>query len=150
MNNDFTINKKAYFDYEILDKKEAGLCLFGQEVKSIRQGNANISGAYIIIRSNEVYLINSYVPPYQPKNTPSDYQPDRKRKLLLKRKEIISLHQEVQQKHLTLVPLRLYNTKGLIKLEFALARGKKKFDKRDSIRKRDIKRQIDKRRKERY
>ena len=136
-------NKKAYFDYEILEKLEAGMVLIGQEVKSIKLGRINLSGAYVILRGGEVYLVNASVPPYQPKNLASDYDPARPRKLLLRRAEIKYLIGKTQEKRLTLIPLRVYANKGKIKLEFAVARGRKKANKRELIKKRETEREIE-------
>ncbi|MFH1820811.1 MAG: SsrA-binding protein SmpB [Candidatus Nealsonbacteria bacterium] len=135
-------NRKAYFNYQMLEKFEAGLVLTGQEVKSIRSGRIVLAGSYVIIQGGEAYLVNSTVPPYQPKNAPENYEPDRPRKLLLKKSEINYLFGQTEQKGLTLIPLRVYTKKGKIKLEFALARGKKKTDKRETIKKRAVDRDI--------
>jgi len=135
-------NKKAYFKYQILEKFEAGISLIGQEVKSIKSGRINLSGAYVVLKNSEVYLIGANIPPYQPKNAPADYQPERSRKLLLKKSEIKYLIGKAKQKGLTLVPLRVYTKKGKIKLEFGIAKGLKKFDKRELIRKREVEREI--------
>ncbi len=136
-------NKKAYFDYDILDKFEAGLVLIGQEVKSIKKGSITLKGSYIIPRNNELFLVGCHVPAYQPKNI-TDYTPDRSRKLLLKKKEIEYLIEKSQEKSLTLVPLKVYTMKGFIKIQIAVGRGKKKFDKRESLKKKDIDKRIKK------
>ena len=135
-------NRRAYFDYDHLEKFEAGIVLMGQEVKSIKSGRINLSGSYVILRGNEAYLVNANVPPYQPKNTPEDYNPTRPRKLLLNRSEIKYLVGKSEQKGLTLVPLRVYTKKEKIKLEFAIARGRKKADKKDLIKKRESEKEI--------
>jgi len=135
-------NKKAYFNYEILDKFEAGMVLLGQEVKSIKTGRINLAGSYVVLKNNEVYLIGCHIPAYQPKNAPPDYNPERSRKLLLKKSEIKYLIGKSKQKGLTLVPLRVYTKRGKIKIEFAVARGKKKVDKRELIKKREAEREI--------
>jgi SsrA-binding protein len=134
---DFGRNKKAYFNYNILEKFEAGISLIGLEVKSIKSGRINLSGAYVVVKNGEVFLVGANIPPYQPKNTPKDYNPERTRKLLLKKAEIKYLTGKIKQKGLTIVPLRVYNIRGIIKLEFAVAKGKKSFDKRESIKKRE-------------
>jgi len=139
---EYTYNRKAGFDYEFLERYEAGLVLLGHEVKSIRNSHLSLQGAYVIIRGNEAYLINATVPPYQANNTPDDYEATRTRKILLNKAEIKSLIGATKQKGLTLVPIRVYNKSGKIKLEFALARGKRSFDKRDSIGKRESDRRI--------
>ena len=138
----FSENKKAYFNHEILEKFEAGLVLLGQEVKSIKLGRVNLAGSYVVFRDNELYLIGAKVPPYQPKNSPPDYNPERLRKLLLKKEEIKYLIGKVHQKGLTLLPLKVYNMRGKIKLEFGIARGKKQFDKRETIKRREADREI--------
>lgn len=135
-------NKKAYFNYQILEKLEAGISLIGQEVKSIKSGRISLAGSYVVLHEEEVFLIGANIPPYQPKNAPSDYNPERPRKLLLKKSEIKYLIGKSKQKGLTLVPLRMYTKKGKIKLEFGLAKGKKKFDKRELIKKREIEKEI--------
>ena len=136
-------NKKAYFQYEVLEKFEAGLVLTGQEVKSIKSGRINLAGAYVILRGGEVYLVNANVPPYQPKNLLTPYEPVRPRKLLLKKSEIKYLIGKSEQKHLTLIPLRVYTKKGKIKLEFGIGRGRKKVDKKELIKKRETEREIE-------
>ena len=135
-------NKKAFFNYEILEKFTAGISLTGQEVKSLKTRGINLAGSYIVIRNEEAFWIGAKIPPYQPKNTPPDYQPERSRKLLLKKSEIKYLLGKSKQKGLTLVPLKLYTTKGKIKLEFALVKGKRKIDKKEKIKKREIEREI--------
>lgn len=135
-------NKKAYFNYLILEKFEAGISLIGQEVKSIKGGRINLAGSYVVLRGNEVYLVGASVPPYQPKNAPADYNPERSRKLLLKKTEIKHLIGKVKEKGLTLVPLRVYTKRGKIKLEFGVAKGKKKADKRELIKKREAERDM--------
>ncbi len=136
-------NRKATFDYEILEKYEAGLILFGYEVKAIKAGKMSLSGSYVVIKNNEAYLLNSGVAPYQPNNTPNGYDATRSRKMLLHKDEIKSLIGKTHQKGLTLIPLSVYtNTHGIIKIQFGLARGKKKYDKRDDIAKRDDKRRM--------
>ncbi|OGZ61300.1 MAG: SsrA-binding protein [Candidatus Spechtbacteria bacterium RIFCSPLOWO2_01_FULL_46_10] len=139
---DYARNKKAYFNYEILEKYEAGLELRGFEVKSIKAGRVSLQGAFIIIRGSEAFLTNTTIPPYQAANTPKDYDETRTRRLLLHKNEIDELTGKSQQKGLTLVPLRLYNKSGKIKLEFALVRGKKKYDKREKLRKEEAGRKI--------
>ena len=135
-------NKKAYFNYQILEKLEAGISLIGQEVKSIKSRRINLAGSYVILKNSEVYLVGANVPPYQPKNIPPDYNPERSRKLLLKKSEIKYLIGKVKQKGLTLVPLRVYPKRWKIKLEFGIAKGKKKVDKRELIKKREAEREI--------
>ncbi len=136
-------NPRAKYDYHILETFEAGLVLAGHEVKAVKTGHMSLKGSYVTIKNEETWLINAFIPPYQPKNTPADYQPDRTRKLLLNKKEIKSLIGQSKQKGLTLVPLRVYTKKGKIKLGFALGRGKRQFDKRQKIKEREVKRKID-------
>lgn len=137
-----TENKKAYFNYQILEKFEAGLVLIGPEVKSIKLGRINLAGSFVVLKDQELYLVGCNIPPYQPKNIPPDYNPQRSRKLLLKKTEIKYLIGKSKQKGLTLIPLKVYTKKGKIKLEFALAKGRKKVDKREVIRKREVEREI--------
>jgi len=141
-------NKKAYFNYQMLEKFEAGISLIGQEVKSIKSGRINLAGSYVVLKQPfrgkcpEVFLIGANVPPYQPKNIPADYNPERSRKLLLKKSEIKYLIGKVKQKGLTLVPLKVYTKRGRIKLEFGIAKGRKMVDKRELIKKRATDREI--------
>lgn len=135
-------NKKAFFDFEVLEKFEAGLVLRGFEVKAIKTGRINLTGSHIIIRQNEAWLVGASVPPYQPKNTPESYDPQRTRKLLLSKDEIKRLTGRIQEKGLTLTPLSVYTNHGKVKLEFALARGKKLHDKRQKISERESRRRI--------
>jgi SsrA-binding protein len=135
-------NKKAYFNYEILEKIEAGIELLGFEVKSLKKGQGSLEGSHITVRGNEVFVINMQIPPYQPANTPKDYDPNRNRRLLLTKKEISELSGEENQKGLTIVPLSVYNKDRKLKLEIAIVRGKKKYDKRETIKKRDVERDI--------
>lgn len=135
-------NKKAFFNYEILEKFEAGISLIGQEVKSVKERGINLAGSYVIEKGGEFFWVGAHIHPYQPKNAPPDYNPERWRKLLLKKSEINYLIGKSKQKGLTLVPLKIYIKNAKIKLEFALARGKRKIDKREQIRKREIEREI--------
>lgn len=137
---EYTTNPKAGFDYEILETLEAGLVLFGHEVKSIKTGKASIKGSYVKILDGEPFLIGAVVAPYQPANTPADYDPQRSRKLLLSKKQISTLAGTTQTHGLTLIPLKLYDQKGKIKLLVGIARGKKKYDKRETIKLKDIQR----------
>ena len=130
-------NRKARFDYEVLEKFEAGIELVGAEVKSVRGGQISLEGSFVIVRGGEAFLINANVPPYQPANAPKDYDPLRNRKLLLTKKEIGELEASGKNKSLTIVPISVYNKGRKIKVEIALAKGKKKFDKRESIKKRE-------------
>ncbi len=136
-------NKKATFNYEILERFEAGIVLAGYEVKAIRSGKASLIGAYIVLQDGEAFLKGATISFYQEANTPDSYNPERQRKLLLSRKELNTLEKELNTTGLTIVPIALYNKGGKIKLEIALVRGKKKADKRQAIKKRDTKRAID-------
>ena len=138
----FANNRKALFDYEILGKFSAGLELSGQEVKSVRAGKINLRGAFVAVRGREAFLISAEIPPYQPKNTPADYDATRPRKLLLTTPEIAELAEAEHTKGLTIVPLSVYNKGRFLKADIAIARGKKKFDKRQAIKKRDVEREI--------
>lgn len=139
----FAENRKAYFDYEILETFEAGLVLSGAEVKSIRNGRMNLIGSYVTFHSGELYLINASIAPYQPKNQPADYDPLRSRKILLKKSEIDYLTGKIKERGLTLVPLKVYNKGRKIKLEIGLVRGKRQYDKRAVISKREAERKIE-------
>lgn len=130
-------NRKAHFEYQILEKFEAGLVLSGPEVRSIKLGRMNLAGSYVVIQGGEAWLLNASIPPYQPTNLPGGYNAGRSRKLLLKKQEIQYLQGKIQQKGLTLVPLKVYTKKAKIKLEFAICKGKKLHDKRESIKERD-------------
>lgn len=135
-------NKKVYFNYQILETFEAGIVLIGQEVKSIKSGRINLSGAFVVIKDNEAFLVGCHIPPYQPKNAPPDYNPERSRKLLLKKSEIKYLIGKSKQKGLTLVPTKVYTKKGKIKVEFGVAKIRKKVDKRELIKKRETEKEI--------
>lgn len=135
-------NRRAKYDYHLVETFEAGLVLSGQEVKSVKKGRMSLKGAYVTIKDEELWLINALIPPYQPKNTPADYQSTRSRKLLLNKKEIKSLIGKTRQKGLTLVPLRVYTKHNRLKLAFALGLGKRKTDKREKIKKREAERRI--------
>ncbi|MBU1178758.1 SsrA-binding protein SmpB [Patescibacteria group bacterium] len=138
-------NKKAFFDYEILEKFDAGLNLLGFEVKALKMKRGNLSGGHVIIRGGEAFVVGVEIPPYQPKNTPADYDSARTRKLLLKKSEIEYLAGKDSQKGITLIPLTIYTKNGLIKMSFAVARGLKKYDKREKIKAREAKREIERR-----
>lgn len=138
----FAENKKALYDYSILEKFEAGLVLIGQEVKSIKGGHITLTAAYVVFTGTEPHLVGAKIPAYQPKNAPADYNPEQQRKLLLNKKEINYLVGRTNQKGFALIPLKVYENNGRIKLEFGLAKGKKKFDKKEKIKKRDIRREI--------
>jgi SsrA-binding protein len=135
-------NRKARADYEILEKFEAGLKLHGFEVKALRGGRGSLPGSHVIIRGGEAYLLNMDIPPYQAGNTPKGYDPKRTRKLLLSKKEINELNGYDSKKGLTIVPFSVYSKGRFLKLSFAVVRGKKKYDKREDIKKRETDREI--------
>lgn len=135
-------NPKARFDYEMLERYDAGIELLGFEVKSVRNGRGSIAGSHIIVRGGEVFIVGMRIDPYQPGNTAPEYVADHTRKLLLTKKEIMELEEADAKKGLTIVPLSLYNKGGKIKVSFAVARGKKQFDKRETIKKRDTDRDL--------
>ncbi|MDH5442477.1 MAG: SsrA-binding protein SmpB [Candidatus Nomurabacteria bacterium] len=135
-------NKKATFNYEILDTFEAGLVLLGHEVKSLKTHTATLEGSYVIIRGGEVFLTGAHIPPYQPGNVSSATDPYRNRKLLLNKKEIAELEEAEHQPGIAIIPLKIFTKNNNIKIKIATARGKKQHDKRQNIKKRDIEREI--------
>ena len=136
-------NRKAKFDYQIFDTLEAGIVLTGTEIKAIRQGNCNLKESYIIIRQNEAYILNMHISHYEEGNI-FNHEETRTRKLLLHKKEILKLNDKIRISGYTVVPLRLYFKKNKAKIEIALAKGKKTYDKREAIKQRDISRDIQK------
>lgn len=135
-------NRKSHFNYELLETLEAGIVLLGYEVKAIKNGQGSIDGAHVTIRGGEAYIINADISPFQPANTPKDYDRTRLRKLILNKTEIKKLADIEAGKGLTIVPISMYNKAGKIKVQVAVARGKRKFDKRETIKKRDTDRDI--------
>ena len=135
-------NKKALFDYEILEKFEAGLVLTGYETKAIKNGNMSLKGAYVVFQNTTPYLINAHIGLYKPAGKIPDYDPERSRKLLLKKSEMRYLRGKFEEKGLTIVPLKVYTKNRFIKVEIGIGRGKKLFDKRETIKKRDTKKEI--------
>ena len=133
----FATNKKVNFDYEIIDKFEAGIMLKGYEVKSIRAGKVNLRGAYASVFSDGPYVCDMHISAYGPANV-SDFNPTSRRKLLLNQKEIKTLAKAELTKGLAIVALKIYSKKGLIKLQIGIGRGKKQYDKRESIKKRGL------------
>lgn len=129
-------NRRARHDYEILSVYQAGIALAGSEVKSLRAGKVSLGDAYAVAENGEIFLTNLHIPPYD-KNTTTPLDPRRRRKLLLHRAEINRISRAVAQKGVTIVPLRIYFDRGLAKVEIALARGKKKYDKREKIKAKD-------------
>lgn len=135
-------NKKARFDYEILETFEAGIVLTGPEVKSVKLGHISIKESYATVRSEEVFLTNAHISPYK-QAASIEQEPTRSRKLLLKKSEIKSLIGKAQTQGLTLIPIQVYLKRGFVKVEIGLGRGKKKHDKRESIKKKDVKREVE-------
>ncbi len=136
-------NKKVHFDYEILEKLSAGIELIGLEVKSLRDKRGSLEGAFVTIRGGEAFLVNANIPPLQPNNIPKGYEPVRNRKLLFTKKEIAMLATKEGTKGLTIVPISIYNKGRKIKVDVGIARGKKQFDKRENIKKRETAREIE-------
>jgi SsrA-binding protein len=139
---DISVNRRAFHDYHLDERYEAGLVLTGSEVKSLRAGRANLKDAYARVFGDELWLVGAHISPYAPASQ-FGHDPVRNRKLLLHRREIEKLRSKIQEKGLTLIPLRLYWSKGRAKAELALGRGKKLHDKRAAIRERTERREID-------
>lgn len=135
-------NGKIHFDYEILETFEAGIELHGYEVKSIKAKKGSLEGSYVIVRGGEAYLMNAFVAPYQENNTPEGYEPRRNRRLLLTKSEIAGLADVEGGKGLTIVPIKVYNKSNLIKVTLGVVRGKKKYDKRETTKKREVDRNV--------
>ncbi len=141
---DVVRNKKAGFNFELLQEFSAGMELSGHEVKSVRKGRAKLEGAHVVVRGGEAYLVGATIEPYQPSNIEKGYDPARPRRLLLTKKELDALLGAESQKGLTIVPISMYNAdRNRLKLRLAIARGKKKADKRESIKKRESDREIE-------
>jgi SsrA-binding protein len=134
-------HRRARFEYEILDRWEAGIALLGPEVKSLRAGTANLSDAYAMVRRGQVFLLNAHIAPYKQAGRDNP-DPRRERKLLLHRSEILKIESKVIERGLTLIPLKLYFKGGRAKVEIALARGKRRHDKRETIRRREQEREM--------
>jgi len=141
-------NRKAAHDYFLGDRYEAGIVLTGSEIKSVRAGQINLRDSYVQVRDNELWLLNAHIAPYEPAQR-EGHEPRRPRKLLLHRREIARLITQVQQKGFTIVPTQVYLRRGRAKVEIALARGKRQYDKREAIGKREVQRQIERALKER-
>ncbi len=140
-------NKRANFDYEIAERYEAGLALFGPEVKAVKTGHISLKGSFVVAKKTgatlpELYLINAHIPLYAKASTVKNYDSTRPRKLLLHKKQIAHLIGKKEEQGLTLVPIRVYTAHNLVKLEFGVGRGKKKYDKRADIKKREVERKI--------
>ena len=143
-NKNITTNRKARHEYHILQTYEAGISLVGSEVKALRQSNANLTDAYATIQNGEVWLVNAFIGIYKQANI-NNHEPTRKRRLLLHKSEIRKLRKAVEEKGNTLIPLRLYFKNGKVKVELAVAKGKKTYDKREDIAKRDAQRNLERR-----
>lgn len=130
-------NKKVSLNYQIIEKITAGIKLLGFEVKSLKNSKGSLDSSYVTIRGGEAFLIGMFIPPYQEKNTIKEYDPYRNRKLLLNKKEIAELEMKEKTTNLTIVPISVYNKGNILKLEIALVKGKKKFDKREDLKKRE-------------
>ncbi len=141
-NRDITVNRRAFHDYHIDERYEAGLVLVGSEVKSLREGRANLKDAYARFFGNELFLVGAHISPYGPASQ-FGHDPERNRKLLLHAREIDKLRGKIKERGLTLVPLRLYWSKGRAKVELGLGRGKKTHDKREAIKARMQRREVD-------
>ena len=142
MENVVTTNRKAYHDYFIQEKFEAGISLLGTEVKSLRGGKANLKDSYAIIKNGEAFLLNCHISPYSHGNI-LNHDPLRTRKLLLHKKEIDKLWGNITQKGLTVIPLKIYFKKGRVKVELGLAKGKRQYEKRSTIKEKEAKREIE-------
>ncbi|MFH1088929.1 MAG: SsrA-binding protein SmpB [Candidatus Uhrbacteria bacterium] len=136
------VNKRAEYDYDLLETFEGGLVLTGAEVKSAKAGHIQLKGAFIMFRNNEIWLKNALISRYEPAGPQDSYDPYRNRKILIRRRDINKLVGKLNTQGLTLVPIRVYLNRNLVKVSFALARGKKQYEKRAVIKKRDIDRQI--------
>lgn len=135
--------RKAKFEYEINETFEAGIELIGLEAKSLKSKRGSLDGSFVFIRGGEAYALNMLIPPYQEKNTPVDYDPRRNRRLILTKKEIAKLASIEDNKHLTVVPISVYTKGDRIKIEIATVRGKKKYDKRETIKRRETDREME-------
>jgi len=144
-------NKKGYTNYDIVETIEAGISLLGNEVKSLRMGMVNIKDSYAVVRNGEVFLLNLHISPYPYSSSFVKYDPERERKLLLHKNEIRKLYGKVRERGLTLIPLEIYfNDRGKVKVKLALARGRKKWEKKEVIKEREIKREIGRELKKRF
>ncbi len=135
-------NKKAIFDYSFLEKMEAGLVLTGPEVKAVRANQMSLKGAYVTFHDDNAYLIGAHISRYQPAGKQPEYEPERSRRLVLHKREIRYLQGKSQEKGLTIIPISVYTKNHFLKLEIAVAKGKKEFDKRETIKKRDTEKEM--------
>jgi len=142
-------NRKAYFNYEVLDTIETGIVLKGTEIKSIRNAHVSLDNSYALIKNNEVYLLNTFIKHYKEGNI-FNHDESRSRKLLLHKKEIKKLKDSIEKERMTLIPLKLYLVKNKVKILIGVCRGKKNYDKRESLKEKDMKRNLEKRGKYEY
>ena len=142
-------NRKAYFNYEVLDTIEVGIVLKGTEIKSIRNAHVSLDNSYAVIKNDEVYLLNTFIKQYKEGNI-YNHDESRSRKLLLHKKEIKKLKDAIEKERMTLIPLKLYFVKNKVKILIGICRGKKKYDKRESLKEKDMKRNLEKRGKYEY
>jgi SsrA-binding protein len=140
---DYAYNKRAPFDFEILEKFEAGISLLGTEVKSVRAGHMSLRGSFVTVHNGNLNLTNATIPPWQVANSPASYDPVRSRQLLLSASEIKYLQGKIIQQGLTIVPIRVYNKRSVIKVEIALAKGKKEYHKKEKQKEKDIQREVE-------
>lgn len=141
----YATNRKAFFNYDFRESYEAGLSLLGWETKSVREGKINLAGSYGIVRGGEIWLVNAEISPYQKSNTPEDADTSRPRRLLLKKEEIRNISRKMESERLSLIPLEIYPKRRTIKIKLALGVPRKKSDKREAVKKKDISREIGKR-----
>jgi ssrA-binding protein len=142
-------NRKAYFNYDVLDTIETGIVLKGTEIKSIRNAHVSLDNSYALIKNNEVYLLNTFIKHYKEGNI-FNHDESRSRKLLLHKKEIKKLKDSIEKERMTLIPLKLYFVKNKVKILIGVCRGKKNYDKRESLKEKDMKRTLEKRGKYEY
>lgn len=142
-------NRKAYFNYEVLDTIEVGVVLKGTEIKSIRNAHVSLDNSYAVIKNDEVYLLNTFIKQYKEGNI-YNHDESRSRKLLLHKKEIKKLKDAIEKERMTLIPLKLYFVKNKVKILIGVCRGKKNYDKRESLKEKDMKRNLEKRGKDEY
>lgn len=142
-------NRKAYFNYEVLDTIEVGVVLKGTEIKSIRNAHVSLDNSYAVIKNDEVYLLNTFIKQYKEGNI-YNHDESRSRKLLLHKKEIKKLKDAIEKERMTLIPLKLYFVKNKVKILIGICRGKKNYDKRESLKEKDMKRNLEKRGKYEY
>ncbi|TAN37167.1 SsrA-binding protein SmpB [Patescibacteria group bacterium] len=135
-------NKKVHFNYEIIERYEAGIELFGSEVKALRAGRGSLDGSHVTVRGGEAYLVGATIQPYQSGNIPKNYDATRNRRLLLTKSEIVELGAQESKNGLTIVPISVYNKSHKLKVEVAIVRGKKTHDKRETIKKREAERDV--------